>query len=125
MPLSDFAGTRNWGYDGVMPFAPDAAYGSPDDLKRLIDEAHERGLMMFLDVVYNHFGPLGNHLHRYADSFFEPEEHTPWGAAITSRSVRCAISRFTTCCTGSRSFASTACASMPSTGSSTAARSTS
>jgi maltooligosyltrehalose trehalohydrolase len=82
MPLSDFAGTRNWGYDGVMPFAPDAAYGSPDDLKRLIDEAHGRGLMMFLDVVYNHFGPVGNYLHRYAESFFEPEEHTPWGAAI-------------------------------------------
>jgi maltooligosyltrehalose trehalohydrolase len=82
MPLSDFAGTRNWGYDGVMPFAPDAAYGSPDDLKRLIDEAHGRGLMMFLDVVYNHFGPVGNYLPRYAESFFEPEEHTPWGAAI-------------------------------------------
>jgi maltooligosyltrehalose trehalohydrolase len=82
MPLSDFAGTRNWGYDGVMPFAPDAAYGGPDDLKRLIDEAHGRGLMMFLDVVYNHFGPVGNYLPRYAASFFEPEEHTPWGAAI-------------------------------------------
>jgi maltooligosyltrehalose trehalohydrolase len=82
MPLSDFAGTRNWGYDGVMPFAPDAAYGTPDDLKRLIDEAHGRGLMIFLDVVYNHFGPVGNYLHQYAESFFEPEEHTPWGAAI-------------------------------------------
>jgi maltooligosyltrehalose trehalohydrolase len=82
MPLSDFAGTRNWGYDGVMPFAPDAAYGTPDDLKRLTDEAHGRGLMMFLDVVYNHFGPVGNYLPRYAEGFFEPEEHTPWGAAI-------------------------------------------
>jgi malto-oligosyltrehalose trehalohydrolase len=82
MPLSDFSGTRNWGYDGVMPFAPDAAYGSPDDLKGLIDEAHGRGLMMFLDVVYNHFGPEGNYLHSYAESFFEPAEHTPWGAAI-------------------------------------------
>src|SRR5918996_772799 len=67
MPLSDFSGTRNWGYDGVMPFAPDAAYGSPDDLKGLIDEAHGRGLMMFLDVVYNHFGPEGNYLHSYAE----------------------------------------------------------
>ncbi|HZA66441.1 MAG TPA: DUF3459 domain-containing protein, partial [Geminicoccaceae bacterium] len=65
-----------------MPFAPDAAYGSPDDLKRLIDGAHGRGLMMFLDVVYNHFGPEGNYLHQYAKSFFEPDEHTPWGAAI-------------------------------------------
>ena len=82
MPLSDFAGRRNWGYDGVMPFAPDGAYGTPDDLKYLIDEAHGRGLMMFLDVVYNHFGPVGNYLPRYAESFFEPEEHTPWGAAI-------------------------------------------
>ena len=82
MPLAEFSGTRNWGYDGVMPFAPDAAYGSPDDLKRLIDEAHGRGLMMFLDVVYNHFGPDGNYLHQYAESFFEPDEHTPWGAAI-------------------------------------------
>ena len=71
MPLAEFSGTRNWGYDGVMPFAPDAAYGSPDDLKRLIDEAHGRGLMMFLDVVYNHFGPDGNYLHRYAESFFD------------------------------------------------------
>jgi maltooligosyltrehalose trehalohydrolase len=82
MPLAEFSGTRNWGYDGVMPFAPDAAYGSPDDLKRLIDEAHGRGLMMLLDVVYNHFGPEGNYLPRYAKSFFEPDEHTPWGAAI-------------------------------------------
>jgi malto-oligosyltrehalose trehalohydrolase len=82
MPISDFSGTRNWGYDGVRPFAPDAAYGGPDELKRLIDEAHGRGLMMFLDVVYNHFGPDGNYLHQYAESFFEPEEHTPWGAAV-------------------------------------------
>jgi maltooligosyltrehalose trehalohydrolase len=82
MPFSDFSGTRNWGYDGVMPFAPDASYGRPENLKRLIDEAHTRELMVFLDVVYNHFGPDGNYLHRYAESFFEPEEHTPWGAAI-------------------------------------------
>jgi malto-oligosyltrehalose trehalohydrolase len=82
MPLAEFSGTRNWGYDGVMPFAPDAAYGRPEDLKRLIDEAHARELMVFLDVVYNHFGPDGNYLHAYAHDFFEPEEHTPWGAAI-------------------------------------------
>jgi malto-oligosyltrehalose trehalohydrolase len=90
MPLSDFSGTRNWGYDGAMPFAPDAVYGRPDDLKRLIDEAHARELMVFLDVVYNHFGPEGNYLHQYAESFFEPEEHTPWGAAINykMRAVR-------------------------------------
>ena len=82
MPLSDFSGARNWGYDGVMPFAPDASYGRPEDLKRVIDEAHARELMVFLDVVYNHFGPDGNYLHAYAGDFFEPEEHTPWGAAI-------------------------------------------
>ncbi|HEX6111020.1 MAG TPA: malto-oligosyltrehalose trehalohydrolase [Geminicoccaceae bacterium] len=90
MPLAEFSGTRNWGYDGVMPFAPDCAYGRPEDLKRLIDEAHARGLMMFLDVVYNHFGPEGNHLPRYAECFFDEEEHTPWGGAINfeSRPVR-------------------------------------
>ncbi|MGH8151371.1 MAG: malto-oligosyltrehalose trehalohydrolase [Rhodanobacteraceae bacterium] len=82
MPLGDFEGRRNWGYDGVLPFAPDAAYGRPESLKALIDAAHARGLMMFLDVVYNHFGPSGNYLHKYAPQFFTEREHTPWGAAI-------------------------------------------
>jgi maltooligosyltrehalose trehalohydrolase len=82
MPLADFPGRRNWGYDGVLPFAPDAAYGAPEDLKRLIDEAHRLGLMMFLDVVYNHFGPAGNYLHAYAESFFTERHQTPWGAGI-------------------------------------------
>jgi len=82
MPLADFAGTRNWGYDGVLPFAPDAAYGTPDDLKALVDAAHGRGLMVFLDVVYNHFGPEGNYLNAYAGSFFTDRHETPWGAAI-------------------------------------------
>ncbi|TVQ30546.1 MAG: malto-oligosyltrehalose trehalohydrolase, partial [Geminicoccaceae bacterium] len=82
MPLADFPGTRNWGYDGVQLFAPDASYGRPEDLMALIDEAHRRGLMVFLDVVYNHFGPDGNYLHAYAPGFFNPELHTPWGAAI-------------------------------------------
>jgi maltooligosyltrehalose trehalohydrolase len=81
MPLADFAGSRNWGYDGVLWYAPDSAYGRPDDLKALIDEAHLRGLMVFLDVVYNHFGPEGNYLGRYAPSFFT-EAQTPWGSAI-------------------------------------------
>jgi len=93
MPLADFPGRRNWGYDGVLPFAPDASYGTPRDLKRLVDAAHARGLMVFLDVVYNHFGPEGNYLHAYAPQFFNPSHHTPWGAAINfdgtdSRSVR-------------------------------------
>lgn len=81
MPLADFAGKRNWGYDGVLLYAPDSTYGRPDDLRTLIDEAHLRGLMVFLDVVYNHFGPEGNYLGRYAPTFFT-EAHTPWGAAI-------------------------------------------
>jgi maltooligosyltrehalose trehalohydrolase len=84
MPLADFAGQRNWGYDGVLWYAPDSAYGRPDDLKELIDQAHIRGLMVFLDVVYNHFGPEGNYLGRYAPSFFT-EGHTPWGSAIDYR----------------------------------------
>jgi maltooligosyltrehalose trehalohydrolase len=84
MPLADFAGKRNWGYDGVLWYAPDSAYGRPEDLKALIDAAHLRGLMVFLDVVYNHFGPEGNYLGRYAPSFFT-EAQTPWGSAIDYR----------------------------------------
>ena len=82
MPLAQPAGTRNWGYDGVLPFAPQAAYGSPDDLKAFVDAAHARGLAVFLDVVYNHFGPEGNYLHAYAGDVFTERHHTPWGAAI-------------------------------------------
>jgi malto-oligosyltrehalose trehalohydrolase len=82
MPLSDFAGKRNWGYDGVLPYAPDSAYGRPEDLKALIDAAHGAGLMVLLDVVYNHFGPEGNYLPRYAPQFFTDRHKTPWGAAI-------------------------------------------
>jgi len=93
MPVADFPGRRNWGYDGVLPFAPDASYGRPEDLKALVDAAHARGLMVFLDVVYNHFGPDGNYLHAYAPDFFTERHHTPWGAAINfdgthSRTVR-------------------------------------
>jgi maltooligosyltrehalose trehalohydrolase len=84
MPLADFSGNRNWGYDGVLWYAPDSAYGRPDDLKFLIDEAHLRGLMVFLDVVYNHFGPEGNYLGQYAPSFFT-QAQTPWGSAIDYR----------------------------------------
>jgi maltooligosyltrehalose trehalohydrolase len=82
MPLSDFAGKRNWGYDGVLPYAPDSAYGKPDELKALIDTAHAMGIMVLLDVVYNHFGPKGNYLPRYAPQFFTQKHQTPWGAAI-------------------------------------------
>jgi maltooligosyltrehalose trehalohydrolase len=85
MPIAEFPGARNWGYDGVLPYAPDSAYGSPDELKALIDRAHELDLMVFLDVVYNHFGPDGNYLSAYAPGFFREDVHTPWGGAVDFR----------------------------------------
>jgi maltooligosyltrehalose trehalohydrolase len=85
MPINDFPGKRNWGYDGVLPYAPDSTYGTPDDLKELVDTAHGLGLMVFLDVVYNHFGPDGNYLHTYAPQFFRDDVKTPWGPAIDFR----------------------------------------
>jgi malto-oligosyltrehalose trehalohydrolase len=84
MPVSDFPGRWNWGYDGVLLFAPDSSYGRPDDLKALIDAAHKRGLMVFIDVVYNHFGPEGNYLGRISPQFFT-DAQTPWGGAIDYR----------------------------------------
>jgi maltooligosyltrehalose trehalohydrolase len=93
MPLASFPGERNWGYDGVLPFAPASCYGRPEDLKHLIDAAHAKNLMVFLDVVYNHFGPEDNYLQLYAPDFFTERHHTPWGQAINfdgpnSRPVR-------------------------------------
>lgn len=85
MPIGDYPGRRNWGYDGVLPYAPDAALGTPDQLKALVDAAHGLGLMILLDVVYNHFGPDGAYLHAYAKAFFDEGVHTPWGAAIDFR----------------------------------------
>ncbi|RVT90396.1 malto-oligosyltrehalose trehalohydrolase [Sphingomonas crocodyli] len=82
MPVGAFPGTRNWGYDGVLPFAPAEAYGSPDELKALIDTAHSLRLMVFIDVVYNHFGPDGNYLEAFAPDFFHAEAKTPWGGAV-------------------------------------------
>ncbi|MDQ0740227.1 malto-oligosyltrehalose trehalohydrolase [Pseudomonas sp. W4I3] len=82
MPLAQFPGERNWGYDGVLPYAPHAVYGSPEQLKQLIDSAHGHGLAVILDVVYNHFGPDGNYLGQYAKGFFQEDVHTPWGAGI-------------------------------------------
>lgn len=82
MPIAEFPGRRNWGYDGALLFAPAAVYGTPNELKRLVDAAHGKGLMVFLDAVYNHFGPEGNYLHAYAPQFFSARHRTPWGAAI-------------------------------------------
>jgi malto-oligosyltrehalose trehalohydrolase len=82
MPVSDFPGGRNWGYDGVFQFAPDSTYGRPEDLKELVQAAHERGIMVLLDVVYNHFGPEGNYLGVYAPQFFTDRHKTPWGKGI-------------------------------------------
>jgi maltooligosyltrehalose trehalohydrolase len=82
MPVADFSGRRGWGYDGVYPYAPDASYGRPERFKALIEAAHARGLAVFLDVVYNHFGPDGNYLALYAPDFFTSRHKTPWGDAI-------------------------------------------
>ncbi len=82
MPVADFPGRWNWGYDGVLPFAPDTRYGTPEGLRALVDAAHASGLAMLLDVVYNHFGPSGNFLSQYAGAFFSTAERTPWGPAI-------------------------------------------
>lgn len=93
MPIAEFPGTRGWGYDGVLPYAPASAYGSPADLKSLVCAAHAHGIAVMLDVVYNHLGPEGNFLHLYAPRFFTERHATPWGAAIDfespgSRAVR-------------------------------------
>jgi malto-oligosyltrehalose trehalohydrolase len=82
MPVADWPGRFGWGYDGVLPFAPFHGYGEPAAFKRFIDTAHGLGLMVLLDVVDNHFGPDGNHLHAYAPGFFTERHHTAWGPAI-------------------------------------------
>jgi maltooligosyltrehalose trehalohydrolase len=82
MPLAEFPGERGWGYDGVYQYAPHHAYGSPDDFKALVDAAHRHGMMVILDVVYNHFGPAGNYIKNYAPDFFLADDPTPWGPKI-------------------------------------------
>lgn len=82
MSIADFAGTRNWGYDAVLWYAPDSAYGRPEELKAFVEAAHRRGLMVILDVVYNHFGPEGNYLPQYAPQTFSKEHKTAWGPAL-------------------------------------------
>ncbi len=93
MPVADFPGERNWGYDGVALFAPARCYGTPEALCRLVDAAHGWGLGVILDVVYNHFGPDGNYTGVYSSNYLNPEKSTPWGAAVNfdgidSRAVR-------------------------------------
>ncbi len=85
MPINEFPGSRNWGYDGVLLFAPESSYGTPEQLKRLIDRAHSLDMMVILDVVYNHFGPDGNYLSQYAKHFFRTDIKTGWGDAIDFR----------------------------------------
>ncbi|OCX63154.1 malto-oligosyltrehalose trehalohydrolase [Thioclava sp. SK-1] len=82
MPLSQFAGARGWGYDGVLIAAPHPSYGTPEELRALIAQAHRLGISVILDLVMNHFGPDGNYLPSYCQEFFEPDRQTPWGAAI-------------------------------------------
>jgi maltooligosyltrehalose trehalohydrolase len=81
MPVAQFPGNRNWGYDGVYPFAPQNTYGGPDGLKHLVNAAHKKGVSVILDVVYNHLGPEGNYLHHYGP-YFTDRYKTPWGEAI-------------------------------------------
>ncbi|HWF59434.1 MAG TPA: malto-oligosyltrehalose trehalohydrolase [Nitrospira sp.] len=81
MPVSQFSGTRNWGYDGVHPYAPQQSYGGPQGLQRLVDACHRHGLAAFLDVVYNHMGPEGSYLSEFGPYFTE-RYRTPWGAAV-------------------------------------------
>ncbi|HEY2531095.1 MAG TPA: malto-oligosyltrehalose trehalohydrolase, partial [Xanthobacteraceae bacterium] len=93
MPIAEFPGARNWGYDGAFLYAPSSRYGRPEELKALVEAAHSRGLAVLLDVVYNHFGPEGNYLPAVAPDFFTERHRTLWGAAIDfdgprSRAVR-------------------------------------
>ena len=82
MPIAEFAGEFGWGYDGVNLFAPTRLYGSPDDFRRFVDAAHGHGMGVMLDVVYNHFGPVGNYLGQFSTDYLSAEHHTGWGEAI-------------------------------------------
>ncbi len=93
MAIADFPGDHNWGYDGVLLYAPDSTYGTPDDLKTLIDAAHQHGLMVILDVVYNHFGPEGNYLPQYFPDIATKRYSTPWGQALNFDSRHCERTR--------------------------------
>ena len=81
MPVNAFSGNHGWGYDGVALFAVHQPYGGPDALKRFVDAAHQRGLAVLLDVVYNHFGPAGNYTGKFGPYLTEAHK-TPWGGAV-------------------------------------------
>ncbi len=89
MPVADFPGARNWGYDGVQIYAPASAYGSPDDLRSLVDAAHAAGIAVILDVVYNHLGPDGNYLTAFSPYYFHSRHHTPWGNGFNFDAPHC------------------------------------
>jgi len=93
MPVADFPGSRNWGYDGVALFAPARCYGTPDDLRRLVDTAHGLGLGVFLDVVYNHLGPGGAYHSAFSPYYFTDRHQTPWGAGLNLDGDRSAMVR--------------------------------
>lgn len=93
MPVADFPGGRNWGYDGVNPFAPARCYGSPDDLRRLVDRAHALGLAVFLDVVYNHLGPEGNYLPQFSPYYLSATHTSPWGQGMNVDGAQSAMVR--------------------------------
>jgi len=89
MPIAEFPGRFGWGYDGVQWFAPSHLYGSPDDFCRFVDQAHSLGLGVILDVVYNHLGPDGNYLAKFAPQYFCEQKTTDWGPAINFDSIDC------------------------------------
>ena len=93
MPVADFPGSRNWGYDGVSLFAPSRAYGRPDDLRRFVDAAHALGLSVILDVVYNHLGPDGAYLPQFNPQYLTERHETPWGGAVNLDGPGCAMVR--------------------------------
>ncbi len=113
MSIGDFPGRWNWGYDGVLLYAPDASYGRPEELKALVDAAHALGIMVILDVVYNHFGPEGNYMPQYFPDIVTERVRDTVGAGAELRRAaqrtRRASSSSTTRCTGWRSSAWTGC----------------
>ncbi|MCJ8164558.1 malto-oligosyltrehalose trehalohydrolase [Pontibacter sp. E15-1] len=88
MPIAQFPGSRNWGYDGVFPFAAQNSYGGPEGLKKLVNACHGHGISVVLDVVYNHMGPEGNYLNEYGH-YFTHRYNTPWGDALNFDDAHC------------------------------------